>query len=242
MNKRGLTLELVVKAAILVIVLFVMGNFIRTTFLAGEEARQVILPDYGEFEPYEYEPVGEEATVSDSINALICAVNAVARLDKINSGYETFFEEKDWRKGTCEGGVVVEEIVNEDTNTEEDVDDTSESLTEEMSCSKGILYGSSCVQCFPDPESKFKCTISDFYLPQTGAGDRGTLDRWIAGLGDPEYIVYYEAFPEGEDEYWKPDYASYSPLILFGSVAASIFLPVDDDVNIKCACMANSNH
>ncbi len=350
MNKRGLTLELVVKAAILVIVLFVMGNFIRTTFLAGEEARHVILPDYGEFEPYEYEPVGDDATVSDSVNALICAINAVAKIDNIDDkyflqyeGYETFFEEKDWRKGTCEGGVVVEEIEKEEEPTgtlcranygncvaslsnekahfeEADYDENNNENVEELcpeekpfceiqcpfewgsgcndvgekkcrlatarycmssgywcqtnckeelyrgacsedngdifcgysnyvefeieeeiqkqveqeettlSCTDGILYGSNCVQCFAEGATNFKCTVSDFYLPQTGAGDRGTLDRWIAGLGDPEYIVYYEKFPQGEDIYWTADFASFGPAVLVLSGISAFVFPLSDEI------------
>ena len=123
--------------------------------------------------------------------------------------------------------------INYDSEIEENIEEYAAQVRTgydvALECNEGVLFGSSCVKCELD-ESRFKCKVNNFYLPQTGAGDRGTLDRWIAGLGDPEFVLYYEAFPEGEDEYWKPDYASYSPLLLYGASIASLILPADAEL------------
>lgn len=41
-------------------------------------------------------------------------------------------------------------------------------------------------------------TLKAFYLPQGITG----LQDWIPGTGDPQFIVYYEAFPSSEDYSW----------------------------------------
>ncbi|MBN1896822.1 MAG: hypothetical protein JW789_03810 [Candidatus Aenigmarchaeota archaeon] len=52
------------------------------------------------------------------------------------------------------------------------------------------------------------CKVSDFYLPQDFDQIRIlgiTMDEpraWVAGFGDPEYIVYWQDFPQGEDYSW----------------------------------------
>ena len=46
------------------------------------------------------------------------------------------------------------------------------------------------------------CSVNDFLLPQTFEG----LDKpkqWIEGFGDPEFLVYYEKFPFGEEKSWS---------------------------------------
>jgi hypothetical protein len=41
--------------------------------------------------------------------------------------------------------------------------------------------------------------ITNFRLPQ----DTGKLAGWIPGYGDPRFMIYYEKFPEGQDEPWS---------------------------------------
>ena len=43
------------------------------------------------------------------------------------------------------------------------------------------------------------CTLSGFELPQ----DTSKLSNYIPNLGDPEYLVYYEKFPEKEKASWQ---------------------------------------
>jgi len=97
-----------------------------------------------------------------------------------------------------------------------------------VSCSDGVLYGSTCVRCELF-ENSFKCHVKNFELPQTLEGE-GFLDKWIAGFGDPQYIVYYEAFPAGEEQFWQPDYLDYHPLMVYGSSFLSLILPADSDM------------
>ena len=123
--------------------------------------------------------------------------------------------------------------IDYDTEIEENIEEYAAQLRTgydvAAGCNKGVLFGASCVKC-EAAESNFKCTVNNFNMPQTGAGDRGTLDRWIAGFGDPEYILYYEKFPVGEDEYWKADAWSFSPVIMVGSAAAAALFPLGDEI------------
>jgi|GEM_PF-6027643 len=43
-----------------------------------------------------------------------------------------------------------------------------------------------------------KCIVKNFHLPQ----DVTKAEEWIAGYGDPEFLVYWQKFPEGEDRSW----------------------------------------
>jgi hypothetical protein len=42
------------------------------------------------------------------------------------------------------------------------------------------------------------CTVSGFYLPQ----EVSNAEKWIAGYGDPNFLVYWQDFPAGEDAAW----------------------------------------
>jgi hypothetical protein len=50
-------------------------------------------------------------------------------------------------------------------------------------------------------KSKATCNIKGFNLPQD-VTNAENAKQFVAGLGDPEFIVYYEAFPEGEESAW----------------------------------------
>ncbi len=108
-----------------------------------------------------------------------------------------------------------------------------------VDCTGGKQYGGSCVKCSYDYNPPyFKCYVNNFNLPQSGFEDKSFLENWVAGIGDPEYVVYYEAFPQGEEAYWQVDYGSMTPLALYGGAVASIILPVNPNlitkaVNIK---------
>jgi len=47
-------------------------------------------------------------------------------------------------------------------------------------------------------ENGMICYVCNFYLPQ-----EITTSEWITAFGDPEYLAYYESFPEGQEEYWQ---------------------------------------
>ena len=53
-----------------------------------------------------------------------------------------------------------------------------------------------------------KCTVKNFELDQKFQekeiyGATFTPEEWIAGYGDPEYLIYYQQFPLGEDTAWS---------------------------------------
>ena len=50
--------------------------------------------------------------------------------------------------------------------------------------------------------------------------------RWIAGYGDPNYIVYYEAFPVGPDKFWQVDEISVASVALIFGFAAFDIVPL----------------
>ena len=46
--------------------------------------------------------------------------------------------------------------------------------------------------------------VENFNLPQQVNTD-SYVEKWLNAFGDPKYNLYYEKFPEGEEEYWKAD-------------------------------------
>ena len=64
---------------------------------------------------------------------------------------------------------------------------------------KKINEGPVTVKCDSSTQT---CGVCDFELPQNISRDYEGAFAWFSGYGDPKYVVYYEAFPEGEDEAW----------------------------------------
>ncbi|MBU0756459.1 MAG: hypothetical protein KKF44_00200 [Nanoarchaeota archaeon] len=60
----------------------------------------------------------------------------------------------------------------------------------------------------PLDEFKFGFMVQDFKLPEdvatglSAGGQTSFYKRFIGAYGDPKYMVYYEKFPEGEDDAW----------------------------------------
>ncbi|MFC1800521.1 hypothetical protein ACFLYT_00515, partial [Nanoarchaeota archaeon] len=69
-------------------------------------------------------------------------------------------------------------------------------------CQNGLEFGKTAVKCTNTIDGG--CGVCDFHLPQNVPDDNifeWSLD-WFGGFGDPNYVIYYEAFPPGEDEAW----------------------------------------
>ncbi|MDA1197318.1 MAG: hypothetical protein O2779_05140 [Nanoarchaeota archaeon] len=70
----------------------------------------------------------------------------------------------------------------------------------------------------------FSCKIKAFELPQDFAkygyaDENGKYDAWIQGTGDPEFVLFYEQFPKGEEVSWQASAWSISTnWIIFSSV------------------------
>jgi hypothetical protein len=52
-----------------------------------------------------------------------------------------------------------------------------------------------------ETEKNAVCAVTDFQLPQDF--ETAKAEEWIAGFGDPEFLVYWQQFPRGEDEAWS---------------------------------------
>lgn len=57
------------------------------------------------------------------------------------------------------------------------------------------------VKCETTKKGNLRCTVKDFYLPQETTADHW-WNRWVAGLYDPNFLVYWQKFPLGEDQSW----------------------------------------
>jgi len=68
-----------------------------------------------------------------------------------------------------------------------------------------------------NPTDYFDCYVSNFTLPQNIT----TAQEWIPAFGDPEYLVYYEKFPEAAATYWHKEWTDMFNLYTIGFVTAS---------------------
>ena len=60
-----------------------------------------------------------------------------------------------------------------------------------------------CLTCGKTDDDKVECQISGFQLPQHPKTTWKDVGGWFKGVGDPSYLVYYEAFPDGEELAWQ---------------------------------------
>jgi hypothetical protein len=62
---------------------------------------------------------------------------------------------------------------------------------------------------FIDSKSiKYGCTVHNYHAPQDletidVLGTEFSPEKWIAGFGDPRFLVYFQSFPDGEASYWS---------------------------------------
>jgi len=68
-------------------------------------------------------------------------------------------------------------------------------------------------------KSEVTCYVNNFNLPQD-VSDGETARKFVKGLGDPDFVVYYEAFPQGEESAWMtdPDEFLLMSMVIGGSV------------------------
>ncbi|MEM3374448.1 MAG: hypothetical protein QXE31_04470 [Candidatus Woesearchaeota archaeon] len=156
-----------------------------------------------------------------------------------------------WCQRDCSPGFLQTGKCSEDKNIvycEDSKKDITEDLKiiakqvealEGIDCTEGKVYGSSCVKCAYDINPPyFKCYVNNFNLPQEFNNEKGFFDKWIAGFGDPKYLIYYEAFPDGEDQYWKADYGTLSPIALYSGAISAVLLPVNPNIISKAIAKA----
>ena len=69
-------------------------------------------------------------------------------------------------------------------------------------CPPQKLFGSKIAVCYGEYED-YNCEVQGFELTKDPDYDESDPDGWIAGMGDPNCLVYYEAFPEEQAADWK---------------------------------------
>ncbi len=176
-------------------------DYANTQFWGGKGIKRWINDTNTPFVPYKGELNLEQQKVHDSLSALVCATNVVASTKDGKFVYD---------ENNCPGAVA----------------------SKELGKCQGVLYGGSCVSC-EKKDTEVNCQVKDFELPQkidtigerSSIGSLGYLSplNWISAYGDPNYVVYYEAFPFGEEEAWQLDAAEVS---LSTIAAFDILIPV----------------
>ena len=79
------------------------------------------------------------------------------------------------------------------------------------------------------------CTVTNFNVPDNFKGITGTAREYISGFGDPNFLVYFQKFPQGEDRSWTSMSAWYEgvgAVMMMTMCAGSLAKPVSKLVNI----------
>ncbi|HDD46465.1 MAG TPA: hypothetical protein ENG42_03235 [Candidatus Aenigmarchaeota archaeon] len=77
-----------------------------------------------------------------------------------------------------------------------------EELDETTGMATGIQFkGRTRLKC-EEKDNGMECEVKDFYLPERFQGVFSKPKEYIAGFGDPSFIIYYQRFPVGEDASW----------------------------------------
>ena len=140
----------------------------------------------------------EYAIVKKSTDALVCAINSVV------GG-------KPWPGSGCSAfyGSPPEESAGNEQDDTRTYPNPSVSFSDDMT---GMQTADDSddndAETVIDCEGNM-CTVYNFQLPQKLKGPL-EFEEWINGYGDPKYLVYWQAFPIGEDSDWKSWSAWYS--------------------------------
>ena len=142
---------------------------------------------------------GENKIATDSMKALQCAMSIIAS-GKIDS------------YSACEPGDAPVQQTGEPSDAGAPATGKVVSFMTGFAlaatCS-GRQYGQSCVQC-EETSGRVKCNVNSFELPQEVPS--GAVEGWAEFLlihGDPQWIAYYESFPQGEDIFWQKEMTSF---------------------------------
>ena len=63
-------------------------------------------------------------------------------------------------------------------------------------------FGTKVAVCYGEDEN-YNCEVQGFELTKDPEYDESDPEGWITGMGDPNCLVYYEAFPEDQAADWK---------------------------------------
>ena len=201
----NLATEKVVKMILGLVVILVLVGFLPLIahvfqgtefgrFIWGEGNKLIEGPE--NFVPYTPQISDDEKHLLDSMDALVCAINSVA-LNQMSTSSDV-----------CKGSALVTGNIIREISGMAPADGA------------GVKYGDVTITC--KRGDGLECEIDNFLLPQ----DLSSLtdaERYIAGYGDPEYILYYESFPETAQMYWQVDKIT---TMTIGLLAGEIILNV----------------
>lgn len=75
-------------------------------------------------------------------------------------------------------------------------------------------------------DNEFTCSVRDFELPQNIGSSiplKNFVEEWFSRYTDPQYLVYYESFPYGEEASWRVNPSSFIiDVVLLGSVLNAV--------------------
>ncbi len=69
------------------------------------------------------------------------------------------------------------------------------------------------VDCKNQGTDGYVCNVNNFQLPQTITN----AQEWIVGMGDPNFLLYYQAFPKEESDAWQISKTNVVALSIIGS-------------------------
>ena len=104
---------------------------------------------------------------------------------------------------------------------------------QKVSCYNGEAVGETKipeVECDPTMQH---CRVCNFNMPQEVAEEYEGWRQYVAGSGDPKYVIYYEAFPPGEEEPWQLDELSIGLETIVAMNIATAVIPATAKGAIK---------
>ncbi len=155
-----------------------------------------------------------DATVDKSVDALICAINSVSAGNKLSCS--TQFQSMKLSGVT---GFAIENAAQ--TGPSIECNFKKETIPEIKPLDPWYTRAYYRIKnLFSSPQKEeYGCTVYNFNLPQKVT----TAEKWIAGYGDPQYIVYWQNFPQGEERAWS----SYSTWLDNVGTVVLFALPAD---------------
>ena len=97
----------------------------------------------------------------------------------------------------------------------------------------GIVY-TTCTLTFEN-KGALDCKVINFNMPDNFKGITGTAKEYISGFGDPNFLVYFQKFPQGEDRSWvswSAWYEGVGAVMMVTMCAGSLAKPVTKLINI----------
>ena len=135
----------------------------------------------------------EDKVAIDSTKAITYAASCAASSDgNVDVRYQNFIGDEKWLSNDLQGVL----------NPPCEIGATGEDSPGDCFCGQDRTFevSKTKVSC-TETSGVYKCNVINFDLPQ----EVSDPEKWIAGWGDPRYVIYHNTFPEGEEAgaVWK---------------------------------------